>query len=47
MACEFDLPDGESTEIRFDLTDLGELESGEYMLKTNGIETTFWLVWTE
>ena len=44
---EFDLPDGESTQIRFDLTDLGDLESGEYMLKTNGIETTFWLVWTE
>ena len=44
---ELDLPDGESTEIRFDLTGLGDLESGEFLLKTNGIETTFWLVWTE
>ncbi len=44
---EFDLADGNSAQIFFDLTELGPLNSGEYLLKTNDIETVFRLVWTE
>ena len=44
---EFDLPDGETAKVVFDVTALGPLDSGEYLLKTNGLETTFWLVYTE
>ena len=44
--------DGQSMEFVYDLTELGPLNSGEYLLQTDFyntgcIETTFWLVWTE
>ena len=45
--CEYDLAESERTQLVLDLTPLGDLDSGEYLLTTNGIEATFRLVWTE
>ena len=45
--CEYDLAESERIQLVLDLTPLGDLDSGEYLLKTNGIEASFRLVWTE
>ncbi len=48
----YEVEDGQSMKFVYDLTELGPLNSGEYLLQTDFfitgcIETTFWLVWTE
>lgn len=44
---EYLLEPGEQATLTLDLSGLGALTSGEYLLKTGSIETSFWLVYTE
>ena len=39
-------PDGQA-KLTLDVSDLGALDAGEYLLTTSGVETSFWLVYTE
>ena len=39
-------PDGKA-KLTLDVSELGPLNSGEYLLTTSGVETSFWLVYTE
>ncbi len=44
---EYGLAPGEQASLTLELSGLGSLDSGEYLLNTGGLETTFRLVYTE
>ena len=39
-------PNGHA-KLTLDVSELGALDAGEYLLTTSGVETSFWLVYTE
>ena len=44
---EYLLEPGEQAKLTLDVSELGPLDAGNYLLTASGVEASFWLVYTE